>query len=86
MSIMLRWLVPFFIVIREVKEDKMDTSDIHSSGVLNKGEEIIDCIKGRYYKNKKKKKGLITFTNKRFLCYRTGHGAGEGRGLPIFYP
>jgi hypothetical protein len=75
------------------KEGKMDTSDIYTSGVLNKGEEIIECIKGRYYTNKnknkglkKKNKGLIVFTNKRllFLQKPRGHRA-KGFNVLLFY-
>ena len=71
----------------------MDTADIIKSGVLNKGEEITECIKGRYYTNKnkskglkKKNKGLIVFTNKRllFLQKPRGHRA-KGFNVLLFY-
>jgi hypothetical protein len=64
----------------------METSEIYSSGVLNKGEEIADCIKGTFYENKKKKKGIIVFTNKRmlFLQKPRGHRA-KGFNVLQFY-
>jgi len=64
----------------------MNTSEIYSSGVLSKGEEITDCIKGSYCKNNKRKKGLIVFTNKRLLFLQKPRGhCAKGFNVLQFY-
>jgi hypothetical protein len=58
-------------------EGSMDISKIHSSGILNKGEEITSYFPGKCFTNGKIK-GLILFTNRRFIFLRKpGHFAKD---------
>lgn len=43
----------------------MDTSDIHVSGILKKGEELLNYVEGHYKDNDVR--GFLVLTNKRFL-------------------
>jgi hypothetical protein len=61
----------------------MDISKIYSSGILNKGEEITSCFPGKYFTNDKIK-GLILFTNRRFIFLRKPGHFAKGYNVVFF--
>jgi hypothetical protein len=61
----------------------MDTSKIYSSGILNKGEEITDCFKGKCFTDGKTK-GLIVFTNRRFIFIRKPGRFAKGYNVVLY--
>ena len=54
----------------------MNTSEIHTSGILKRGEELIESIDGTM---QSQGSGLLTITNKRFMffCGRSITTAGH---------
>jgi hypothetical protein len=52
----------------------MKTSEIYSSGVLNKGEEITQCFGGKCFIGKEMVGGFTVFTNRRFIFLRKPPG------------
>lgn len=65
----------------------MDIAQIYRSGILNKGEELTEHSKGTYYKDKKKHRGFIVLTNKRFLFLKKPSGRrAKGLNVKQSYP
>ena len=55
---------------------KMNIPEMHSSGVLNKDEQIIEHFKGTYLRDNHNQNGVVVFTNKRFLFLQKASGWG----------
>jgi len=60
----------------------MNIQEMHSSGVLNKGEEIAENFKGTYFQVNNGQNGIVLFTNKRFLFLKKASGWGS-RGFNV---
>jgi len=74
------WFILIIIVVVVVSMSrrgvKMDIPAMHSSGVLNKDEEIIEHFKGTYLRDNHNQNGIVVFTNKRFLFLQKASGWG----------
>jgi hypothetical protein len=63
----------------------MKTSEIYSSGVLNKGEAITECFNGKFSKGNETIPGFIVFTNHRFIFLRKPPGLfAKGLNMVVF--
>lgn len=60
----------------------MEISGIYSSGILNKGEELVGHFKATFQKEKDEYHGSIVFTNKRFLFLQKPSG-WRARGFNV---
>ncbi len=71
-------LIVFVVIIllKSSQSKKINISEIHSSGILNKSEEITEHFKGTYFKARYLS-GLVVFTNKRFLFLQKASGWGS---------
>ena len=74
------WFILIIIVVVVVSMSrrgvKMDIPAMHSSGVLNKDEEIIEHFKGTYLRDNHNQNGIVVFTNKRSLFLQKASGWG----------
>jgi len=60
----------------------VNTAEVYRSGILSKGEELAEHSKGIYYQHKRKHRGFIVLTNKRFLFLAKPPGR-RAKGLNV---
>jgi uncharacterized membrane protein len=74
------WLVIIviivFVLVKSSQGNKINIAEIHSSGILNKCEEITEHFRGTYFKVRNLS-GVVVFTNKRFLFLQKASGWGS---------
>lgn len=60
----------------------MEISEIYPSGILNRGEGLVEHFKATYHREKKQYHGFVVFTNRRFLFVQKPSG-WRARGFNV---
>lgn len=76
-------MVTKFIIWGSIKEENMDTSRVISSGILKKGEEIIEYTEGSWKIKSNVTTGFLLITNKRFMFLKKP--GIFAKGLSVIY-
>ena len=69
-------IIVVIVLVRSTQGNKINIAEIHSSGILNKGEEITENFKATIFKVRYLS-GVVVFTNHRLLFLQKASGWGS---------